>query len=146
MPFKKTALFLGAAILFTSQAFAQSAIEVQDPYARTSRPNAPSGAAFMVLKNTSDQADRLLSAQSDVAQRVELHTHKMNSNGVAQMQEVEGGIEIPAGGEHALKRGGDHVMFMGLSRDLKDGDSVSVTLTFEKAGEVVIEIPVDLDR
>ena len=146
MPFKQTVLSLGTALLFASQAFAQSAIEVKDAYIRTSRPNAPSGAAFMVLKNTSDQADRLLSAQSDVAQRVELHTHKMDSNGVAQMLEVEAGFEIPAGGEHALKRGGDHVMFMGLSRDLTDGDSVTVTLTFEAAGDVVIEIPVDLDR
>ncbi|MEX0338130.1 MAG: copper chaperone PCu(A)C [Arenibacterium sp.] len=146
MPFKTFVLSLGTSLIIASQVMAQSAIEVKDPYARTSRPNAPSGAAFMILQNRSDQADRLISAQSDVAQRVELHTHKIDSNGVARMLEVEGGIDIPAGGEHALERGGDHVMFMGLSRDLKDGESVSVTLTFEKAGDVVVEIPVDLSR
>lgn len=146
MPFKNYVLGLGTAMLIASQALAQSVIDVKDPYVRTSRPNAPVGAAFMVLQNTSDQADRLISAASEIAMRVELHTHDMGSNGVAQMREIEGGIEIPAGGEHELKRGGDHVMFMGLNRELMDGDSVTVTLTFENAGEVRIEIPVDSSR
>ena len=51
-----------------------------------------------------------------------------------------------AGGSHALKRGGDHVMFMGLSQPFEPGVTVPVVLEFEKAGEIRVEIPVDLDR
>ena len=61
-------------------------------------------------------------------------------------EEIEGGIEIPAGEMHMMKRGGDHVMFMGLTAPLEQGAEISVTLTFEKAGDVVIEVPVDLTR
>lgn len=146
MTIKRFALALGAALLSVSAAFAEGAIEIRDPYARTSRPGAPTGAAFMVLANTATQPDRLLAARSDVAQRVELHTHKMDANGVAAMVEIEGGIAIPAGGEHVMKRGGDHVMFMGLNRPLAQGDMVSVTLSFENAGDITVEIPVDLTR
>ena len=62
------------------------------------------------------------------------------------MPEVPEGFAIPAAGEHALARGGDHVMFMGLKDPLVQGETVSVTLVFEQAGEMVVEIPVDLER
>jgi copper(I)-binding protein len=81
-----------------------------------------------------------------VAQRVELHTHRADSAGNMQMVEVKEGFAIPAHGSHALARGGDHVMFLGLNRGLAQGDMVDVTLTFEKAGEVTIKVPVDLER
>ena len=77
---------------------------------------------------------------------MELHTHIDDGNGTMQMREVEDGFVIPAGGAHVLGRGGDHVMFMGLTRSLKDGDTVTVTFTFEKAGDMTVEIPIDLDR
>jgi len=63
-----------------------------------------------------------------------------------RMVEVEEGFAVPAGGMHALKRGGDHVMFMGLTRPMEQGDTVNVTLIFEKAGRIEVEIPVDLER
>ena len=47
---------------------------------------------------------------------------------------------------HALQRGGDHVMFMGLNQPFEDGSTISVTLVFEKSGEMTVEIPVDLNR
>ncbi len=62
------------------------------------------------------------------------------------MRPIDGGIAVPAGGSHALKRGGDHVMFMGLDAPFEEGSTISVTLTFEKAGDVVVELPVDNDR
>jgi copper(I)-binding protein len=96
--------------------------------------------------NMSGEADRLVSASSDIAKRVELHTHIDAGNGVMQMRHDEDGFEIPAGGTHMLQRGGDHVMFMGLNQSLEQGDTVTVTLTFEKAGDMVVEIPVDLER
>ncbi len=121
-------------------------ILVMDPYARSATAHSASGAAFMGLANHGDQDDRLIAAHSEIAERVELHTHVENEQGVMQMREVEGGIVLPAGGTHMLKRGGDHVMFMGLKQALEEGDRVTVTLTFEKAGDMVVEIPVELNR
>lgn len=140
--------FVGVAAMamgFGTAAWAEG-IVVEDAYARASTPTAKSGAAFMVLMNTSDQDDRLVAAKSDVAARVELHTHREIADGVMKMMEVEEGFAIPAGGSHMLARGGDHVMFMGLNEPFADGDTVAVTLVFEHAGEVAVEIPVDLNR
>jgi copper(I)-binding protein len=141
----KTAFAAIAAVSFALPAFAGD-IMIEDAYARASTGMSKSGAAFMIIKNLGDSDDRLVSAASDVAMRVELHTHISDANGVMKMVEVEEGFAIPAGGEHALQRGGDHVMFMGLNRPLEQGDTVTVTLTFEKAGEMTVDIPVDLER
>jgi copper(I)-binding protein len=121
-------------------------IIVTDPYARASTAMSESGAAFMVIENTGAEDVRLIVANSDIAERVELHTHKESANGVMQMMEVEGGFVIPAGGTHKLARGGDHIMFLGLTRPMVDGETFPLTLVFENAGEVVIDIPVDLTR
>lgn len=121
-------------------------IMVKDPYARSSTATSKTGAAFMVIMNHTGEDDRLVDARSDIAKRVELHTHKESGDGVMKMVHVEEGFAVPAGAMHALKRGGDHVMFMGLNAPLKQGDIVPVTLVFQKAGEVVVEIPVDLER
>ena len=140
--------FVGVAAMamgFGAAAWAEG-IVVEDAYARASTPTAKSGAAFMMLMNTGDQDDRLVGAKSDVAARVELHTHREIADGVMKMMEVEEGFAIPAGGTHMLARGGDHVMFMGLNEPFADGDTVAVTLVFEHAGEVAVEIPVDLNR
>ncbi|WP_238935772.1 copper chaperone PCu(A)C [Sulfitobacter mediterraneus] len=134
------ALFMLAAPAFAGE------IMVKDPYARSSTPSSPTGAAFMTLMNHSDQDDRLIAASSDVAGRVELHTHIEDENGVMKMTEVEGGIALPAGEMHALKRGGDHVMFMGLKAPLEQDAEITVTLTFEKAGDMEVKVPVDHTR
>ncbi len=125
---------------------AEGEITVLDPYARASTMMSSSGAAFMVIENHTGADDRLVSAASDIAERVELHTHVADANGVMQMIEVPEGFVIPANGSHALQRGADHVMFLGLTRPLAQGDIIPVTLTFETAGEVVVEVPVDLER
>lgn len=145
MSLTKTVFAATAAALFALPAFAGD-ITVEDAYARTSTMMSKSGAAFMIIKNGTGVDDRVVSATSDVAKKVELHTHISDGNGVMQMVEVEEGFAVPAGGVHALKRGGDHVMFMGLNRALAHGDVVTVTLTFEKAGDMTIEVPVDLER
>lgn len=139
---------LGAvgALFLAGAAWAGDGIEIRDAYMRASRPNAPTGAAFMVIVNHGDTPDRLLGVASDAAARVELHTHRETGDGVMRMSEVPEGFEIPAGGERALARGGDHVMFMGLSHPLEDGARVAVTLRFEQAGDMTVEIPVDLSR
>ncbi len=146
MRFQSTLLATLAVTALSTAAFADSIISVEDGYARSSGMNAKAGAAFMVIRNTGDTGDRLVSAQSDVAARVELHTHKIDENGVAKMMQVEEGFAIPAGEAHMLQRGGDHVMFMGIKKPFEQGVKIPVTLVFEHAGEVRVEIPVDLER
>ncbi len=137
---------VSAATLITLPALADGQIMVKDAYARAAGMSAKAGAAFMQIMNMGDTPDQLVDVRSDIATRVELHTHKIDDQGVAKMMHVPEGFAIPAGGMHALQRGGDHVMFMGLNQPLKDGDMVSVTLVFEHAGEVNVEIPVDNAR
>ncbi len=140
---------LGAACVaftFALPAFAESLIVIEDPYARAAGKGAMAGAAFMTIVNAGDEDDRLIAARSDISKRVELHTHIEDDAGVMRMVEVEEGFPIAAGETHMLKRGGDHVMFMGLHGNMEHGTTVTVTLVFEKAGEMTVEIPVDLER
>ncbi|WP_342708082.1 copper chaperone PCu(A)C [Citreimonas salinaria] len=141
-----TKILSAGALALTVASPAWAEIVVTDAYARSTMPGAPTGAAFMVIGNTGETDDRLVEVLSDVAERVELHTHRAEGDGVVRMVHVEEGIVIPAGGQHALQRGGDHVMMMGLTRDLKQGDTFALTLVFENAGERKIEVPVDLKR
>lgn len=98
------------------------------------------GAAYMVIAS-SGGADTLLGASTDAAKTVELHT-VVDQNGVMQMRPVEGGIQIPANGKVELKPGGYHVMLIGLTKDLQAGDSVDLTLQFEKAGKATVKAQV----
>lgn len=142
----KTTLVAGiAALSFAVPAFADG-IMVHDPYARASSAMSQSGAAFMEIINQTDTDDRLIDVRSDVAERVELHTHQEDANGVMRMLHLEEGFAIAAGETHALERGGDHVMFMGLTRELAQGDTFDLTLVFEQAGEITVTVPVDLER
>lgn len=100
----------------------------------------PTSAAYMVIRNTTGAADRLLKAQTDAAKTVEIHT-TVKEGDVMKMQPVAG-IDIPANGQAKLEPGGFHVMLIGVMRDLKPGDKIKLTLTFEKAGEVQLEAPV----
>jgi len=145
MSFKTTLLAALAAVSFALPALADG-IEVHDAYAIQATPMSPSGAAFMKIHNHGGPDDRLIDARSDVAARVELHTHIQNAEGVMQMVHVEEGFELPNDGEIIMQRGGHHVMFLGLKAPLEDGTVIPLTLVFEKAGEVVVDVTVDLVR
>ncbi|MFN3825658.1 MAG: copper chaperone PCu(A)C [Pseudorhodobacter sp.] len=142
LPAATSAAFLALA----APLFAHDGVHVEDAYIRASGATATSGAAFMVIVDHGTSGDRLIAATSDVAERVELHRHETDANGVMRMIHVEEGFEVSPGGSHVLERGGDHVMFLGLTRPLADGDIVTVTFTFEREGEVVVDIPVDNAR
>ncbi len=135
--------FAAASGLAAGQAAAD--ILIEDAYARSATPLAKTGAAFMVIRNTGAAPDRLIGATSPAAMRVELHTH-VEAGAVMQMRPAEDGFAIPAGGSRALARGGDHVMFMGLTAPWADGDTVPLILDFEEAGEISVELPVDRTR
>lgn len=121
-------------------------IVVQDAYARSAGAMAKAGAAFMMLENTGQSVDRLIDAKSDAAAKIELHTHIDQGDGVMKMTHVTEGFEIPAGSMVALKRGGKHVMFMGLKNAWSQGDMINLTLVFAQAGEINVQVPVDLER
>lgn len=97
-------------------------------------------AAYMILVNNSDKADRLLSATTDVAETVELHNSEM-ADGVMRMRPVET-IDIPANSKVELQPGGLHIMLIGLKQDLNDGDTVNLTLTMENMGIIDLAVPV----
>lgn len=143
---KTTLVAILAALGIAGAAIAGDMIRIEDPYARAASPTAKAGAAFMTIANHGAEDDRLIAASSEAAARVELHTHREGADGVMRMMHVAEGFVIPAGGAHALIRGGDHVMFMGLTAPFEQGATVKVTLSFEKAGDVEVEIPVDLHR
>jgi periplasmic copper chaperone A len=133
------------AAVIAGPALAHDGVHVENAYARVAMENAPTAAVFMELVNHAAEDDRLLSAASDVAEVVELHTHVMSAEGMMQMLPVEEGFVVPAGGAHALARGGDHVMLMGLTGPLAEGDKFTLTLTFERSGKVVVVVPVRND-
>ncbi len=121
-------------------------IMISDAYARSSGPLAKAGAAYMKIMNHSDGSDRLIGVQSDIAKKTELHTHLKDDNGVMRMVHIDEGIKIGPMKEHSLVRGGQHIMFMGLKQPFETGKIILLTLLFEKAGEVSIEIVIDQDR
>lgn len=120
-------------------------IQIEHQYARAASPVAKSGAAFMHIMNIGHHNDRLIAARTDAAKMPELHTHIME-DGVAKMRQVEGGIEILAGEAAILERGGLHVMMMGLTRPFLQDEVITLTLIFENAGEITIEVPIDNER
>jgi copper(I)-binding protein len=111
-------------------------ITVSDAWARPSPMMERAGAAYMVLQNNGAADDKLLSVEGDVAKAIELHETKA-MNGMMAMSPVTN-IPVPAGGKAELKPGGLHVMLIGLTRELKAGDKVQLTLNFEKAGKIPV--------
>ena len=121
-------------------------MHIHDVYARVNGGIGKTGAVFLMMHNNTGTDDRLIEARADVAERVELHTHTESADGVMQMVRIEEGIPMPAGAMHALARGGDHVMLLGLTREMADGDSFALTLVFETAGEVTVDAVIDNAR
>ncbi|MBF0444119.1 MAG: copper chaperone PCu(A)C [Magnetococcales bacterium] len=115
-------------------------IMVQKPWARASAGMAKAGAAFMTISNHSMHDDKLIGASANISEHTELHTHLMD-NGVMRMRQVEH-IDIPKGELVALKPGGLHIMFINLKNSLNKGDKFPVTLEFQKAGKVEIQVEV----
>ena len=126
-------------VLFASTpALAQ--VQIEKPWARATAPGAKVAGGYMVIRNTGAAADRLVSASSPAAAKVELHVH-INDNGVMRMREVRG-YDVPAKAALELKPGGAHLMFLDIKRPFKEGEKVPVKLKFEKGGEVSAEFHV----
>jgi len=116
-------------------------LELTGAWTRATPPTARAGGGYLTIKNNGAEADTLVAGSVTFAKRTEIHEMAVIDN-VMKMRELEAGLEIPAGGTAVLKPGGYHVMFMGLDTGLTQGDVVEVKLTFKKAGEVTIKMPV----
>ena len=119
---------------------AADGMSANEPYVRMAPPGMANTGAFMVIKNADDKDHKLVKAESPVAKAVELHNH-INEGGVMKMRPVKD-VEIKAKGEAVLKPGSLHVMLIGLKQELKEGDNVSITLTFEDGSSKKVEAPV----
>lgn len=119
---------------------AAESVSVNEPFVRMVPPGMTNTGAFMVLRNADSKDHKLVKAESPVVKAAELHTHT-NEGGVMKMRPVKD-IEIKAKGEAVLKPGSLHVMLIGLKQDLKEGDNVAITLTFEDGSSKKVEAPV----
>ena len=132
---KSPALLL---LLAALPAWAQ--VEIESPWSRATAPGAKVAAGYMVVRNKASSPDRLLGATTPAARKVETHV-TVRDGDIMRMREVNG-YEIPAGGTFELKPGGPHLMFVDVRQPFREGESVAVTLRFERAGEKKVEFRV----
>ncbi|MFQ0815139.1 hypothetical protein AVM02_10320 [Brucella anthropi] len=116
-------------------------LEITGPFVRAMVPGAKVAGGFLTIANDGKDADRLVAVTANGVKRVEIHEMTMQ-NDVMKMRQLEGGLAIPAGKSVVLKSGGYHLMFIEPEKPYKEGDTVPVTLEFEKAGKVTIDFPV----
>ncbi len=112
---------------------------MSDAYARATIAAVKTGAVYLRITNAGE-ADKLRGATTAAADRAELHLHKTD-NGVMSMVEVKC-IGIPAGGTVTFAPGSLHVMLFGVRSPLIEGEAITLTLAFDKAGEVQVNVPV----
>lgn len=117
-------------------------LTISHPWARASlSAKVRNGASYLTLHNSGSNTDRLIGASTHIADRAQLHTHEMKGD-VMKMRRVEV-VEIPAGGTVEFKPAGFHIMLMGLRTPLRKGRSFPMTLKFEMAGEVDVEVIIE---
>ena len=115
-------------------------LRIRDAWARPAAAG-ENGAVYFVVDNGTGADDRLLSVDSDVASPVEVHMSILMDNGVMSMQMQES-VPVPAGDRVEFKPGGLHIMMVLLNRALQVGDTITLSLMFEKAGSIQIDVPV----
>ncbi len=127
-----------ASLSLSSIALAE--VSVEDAYARAVPPGQMNSASFMTLKNSEAKDVALVSGTSSVAKAVELHNH-ISEDGVMKMRQVKQ-INIPATGSTTLQPGGLHVMLIGLTQDLAEGQEIDLKLEFSDGSNQMLNIPV----
>jgi copper(I)-binding protein len=116
-------------------------ILVSDAWARETVAGQGATAAYMTIANKGAGDDRLVSVAAPSPLMAMLHSSE-SSGGVSRMREMEAGVAVPAGARIELKPGGSHVMVTGLRAPLKAGQSLKLTLRFEKSGERPVAVEV----
>jgi copper(I)-binding protein len=99
-------------------------------------------AVYFILRNGGEETDRLTGGETPAAAEVQIHESRMVDD-VMRMERVDG-LDIPPGGAVELKPGGLHIMLLGLTRSLVEGEEIDLTLHFLRSGNVVVTVPVRL--
>jgi periplasmic copper chaperone A len=131
---------LSAVTHVQAQTSTTSSISVEHPWARATPAGAKTGAAYLTLVNNGTSADRLIRASTPMAEKVQVH-QEIDDNGVMKMRELPV-VEIGPGAALTFKPGGTHMMIIGLKQPLKKGQTFPLTLDFEKAGKIDLQIPI----
>jgi len=133
-------IFFVTCLLIAGGAMGQTGqLEVQTPWARATPGRAENGAAYLTI--VSPTADRLIAVSSPVAKKVELHTMSMQGD-VMKMRPLAA-IDIPAGQPVTLSPGGMHIMLLGLTQPLREGQSFPLTLSFDHAGPQRVTVAIE---
>ena len=135
------ALLLSAG-LATAHEFKAGPLKIGHPWSRATPAGAKVGGGYLSIENTGTAADRLVSVSVPFAARSEIHEMAVKDS-IMTMRPMDAGVELPAGTKVEFKPGGYHIMFMELKQQLKQGEMMKGTLTFEKAGAVDVEFKVD---
>ncbi|RTM14179.1 MAG: copper chaperone PCu(A)C [Bradyrhizobiaceae bacterium] len=133
-------LVLALGVEVHAQTSAAGGVVIEQPWARATPGGAKTGAAYMTVKNSGVSPDRLVSATTSVADKVQFHEER-GENGVSRMQEVAS-VNAEPGAQIVFKPGGMHMMMVGLKQPLKEGQTFQMTLQFEKAGSIAVAVPV----
>jgi copper(I)-binding protein len=129
------AMCLGGGV--RAQDYTAGSILVDHLWGRAGAGNRPA-AVFLTIRNRGDAADSLIAASSPIAEKVELHTHRME-DGIMRMRRIER-IDVGAGETVELAPGGLHIMMFGLTEKPEKESLRPLTLTFERAGPVDVMV------
>lgn len=120
--------------------YGKGGLQVRHPWVRATPPGAKVGAGYLEIRNSGKEPDRVIGASTPAAERVELHVLRREGD-IMKMREVKG-FEVPARQRLVLRPGGSHLMIVGLNKPFVKGERVPLTLRFERAGELQIELEV----
>ena len=125
---------------------AAPSLTIESAWGRPSMDMPTAGGIFMMIKNSGDAPDKLLSGSSPACGSIELHEVVMKSDGTMGMNLLDKPIEIPAGGQVELKSGDLHIMcIMKKDDQFKPGSMIDLTLVFEKSGEMTVSVEVRME-
>ncbi len=139
--FAAIAVLACAALIAYAQPYVLQNLRIEHPYARPTPPGAHTGAAYFAIENRGRDGDRLIRVQTPFADAAEIHSMTMDGS-MMQMRAVSA-LDIAPHATTTLKPGGYHLMLVDLKRPLAVGDTVPLSLTFEKAGTIEIAARVE---
>ncbi|WP_191082720.1 copper chaperone PCu(A)C [Roseococcus microcysteis] len=148
--FLRAALMAGASLTAsampsgsaTAHDFRAGDLQIGHPWTRAVAASASTAAGYMTIRNTGSVADRLVGAETSRVNKVEQHEMTM-TDGIMRMRPIPRGIAIPPGQEVRLAPGGLHLMLIGPQGGFTQGARIPLTLVFERAGRVEVELAVE---
>ena len=117
-------------------------LTIDHPWARPTPGGSKIAAVYMKLVNKSGESDQLISARSSAGEKIEIHETSV-VDGIAKMRRLDSGVPVPANKTVALEPSGLHIMVLGLTRSLKVGDRIPLTLTFKNRGDVDVKVNIE---